>query len=64
MAHDADAAFAFASRIPMVRSMTHDLDESTRAEALDTLRHAIEAHQTDDGVVFRSAAWFITARHP
>ena len=44
--------------------MLADLDEGAKARALDNLRATIAAHETPDGVVFRSAAWVITAAQP
>ena len=61
---DADDAYAFAAGMQPVLLMLADLDEPTRARALDRLRATIAAHETADGVVFRSAAWVITARKP
>ena len=48
----------------MVQNLGRDLDDATRAKALDTLRRSIEDHETDDGVLFQSAAWLISARRP
>lgn len=61
---DAESAYAFAARSPMVQNLGRDLDDATRAKALDTLRRSIEDHETDDGVLFQSAAWLISARRP
>jgi SAM-dependent methyltransferase len=61
---DADDAYAFAAGLQPVLLMLADLDEPTRARALDGLRATIAAHETPDGVVFRSAAWVITAGKP
>jgi hypothetical protein len=41
--------------------MVQGLDEDGRARALDALRSTIEAHHTDRGVEYASAAWLITA---
>ena len=60
----ADDAYAFAAGLNPVQMMVADLDEATRAKAFDNLRAAIAAHETPDGVVFRSAAWLVTARKP
>jgi SAM-dependent methyltransferase len=59
---DADAAFRFMSRNPMVDGLTADLDEATRAAALEGLRRAFEEQEGPDGVVFPSGTWFISAR--
>jgi SAM-dependent methyltransferase len=61
---DADDAFTFARQLSVVQSLTADLDPDAKAAALDTLRRAIEDHETPEGVVFNSATWFITARRP
>ncbi|MGI9085193.1 MAG: hypothetical protein ACR2FE_07855 [Aeromicrobium sp.] len=39
-----------------------DLDEATRRSALDTLMRMMQEHETDDGALFRSAMWLVTAR--
>jgi SAM-dependent methyltransferase len=39
-----------------------DLDPDARARALDALRSNMAAHQTDRGVFYDSAAWFVEAR--
>ncbi len=61
---DADDAYGFAAGLNPVQLMLKDLDELTRARALDNLRATVAAHETPDGVVFGSAAWVITARKP
>ena len=61
---DAGDAYAFAAGLNPVQMMVADLDEATRVKAFDKLRAAIGAHETSDGVVFRSAAWIVTARKP
>ena len=61
---DADTAYAFASGLQPVLMMLADLNEPAKARALDNLRATIAAHERPDGVVFRSAAWVITARKP
>ena len=37
-------------------------EQRRRVEAVETLRRSLAAHETTDGVRFRSAAWLITAR--
>jgi SAM-dependent methyltransferase len=61
---DADDAFGFVSGLQPVLLMLEDLDEPTKAHALDNLRATVAAHETAAGVVFRSAAWVLTARKP
>jgi SAM-dependent methyltransferase len=61
---DADTAFAYLSGLGFTRFATQDLDDAERARALDALRATIEPHATDDGVVFDSACWLVSARRP
>ncbi|WP_225924660.1 class I SAM-dependent methyltransferase [Pseudonocardia abyssalis] len=44
--------------------MLADLDDATRAAALDTLRAALADHRTARGVEFDSAAWLVRATRP
>ena len=60
-ADEADA-FAFLSEMGLVRGFTEQLDAAARNDALDNLREVVAAHATDEGVVFGSAAWLVTAR--
>lgn len=64
LGHDPDDAWAFVSNLGMVRGLTEHLDADSRAAAMGELRATVDAHATDDGVVFGSAAWLITARRP
>jgi len=59
---DVDTALPFLSR-SLARAFK-DLDETQRAQAMDSLRDTLEAHRTAIGVEFASAAWVITARRP
>jgi len=59
-----EAAYRFAAGLQPVLLMLADLDEATKARALENLRATIAAHETDAGVVFGSAAWVVTARMP
>lgn len=61
---DAADAYPFVAGLNPVQLMLADLDEPTKGRALDNLRAAIAAHETPNGVVFRSAAWIVTARKP
>ncbi len=56
---DADDAARFAGGL--LGWMLDGLDDARRARALDALRATTVAHQTDDGVLFGSAAWVIRA---
>jgi len=58
---DADDAYSFVSTLGMTRGLTADLDEVTRAAALDQLHRMLEDHETADGVTFEGSAWLITA---
>jgi SAM-dependent methyltransferase len=56
---DADDASRFI--LGLMGWMLEGLDDAGRARAADSLHATAAAHQTDDGVVFASAAWTITA---
>jgi SAM-dependent methyltransferase len=58
---DADDAFAFARTMGIVHGLTQDLDEPTRRQALEGLHTTLAVHETEDGVLFGSSAWLITA---
>jgi SAM-dependent methyltransferase len=58
---DAEDAYDFVSRIPLVRGMLQDLDDATARRALDRLRATLAAHDTPAGVHFGSCAWLVTA---
>ena len=57
-------ALAFACRTSAGRGLLGGLDDDTSAKARDELHDAMRAHETSDGVVFKSATWFISARNP
>jgi SAM-dependent methyltransferase len=59
---DADDAWAFVSRMGIVKGLTASLDEAARVESLAKLRSLVDAHETADGVLMDTAAWLITAR--
>jgi SAM-dependent methyltransferase len=61
---DADDAYNFVTGLRVIQMLLEDLDDATRAEALDKLRATMAANETPDGVIFGSAAWLITARKP
>ena len=61
---DTDDAFGFVSQLQVCQKLLEDLDEPTRAQGFDYLRAAMAAHETPEGVVFRSTAWVVTARKP
>jgi SAM-dependent methyltransferase len=58
---NADDAFGFVRGIGIVVGLTQDLDDTTKAGALDELRATIEAHDSGRGVLFGTSAWLITA---
>lgn len=60
----AEEAWGFVSEMGLVHGLTHGLDEASREAALAELHRRISARETLDGVLFGSAAWLITARHP
>lgn len=59
---DAEEALAFVSGLGLTRALLHDLDEASRRTALDRLRDLVADHATDEGVMFASSAWLVTAR--
>jgi SAM-dependent methyltransferase len=61
---DADDAYGFVSGLRVIQMLVEDVDDATRARALDNLRATMADHQAADGVTFGSAAWVITARKP
>jgi SAM-dependent methyltransferase len=61
---DADDAYGFVTGLKVIQMMLEDLDDATKAQALDNLRATMADHQTADGVIFGSATWIITARKP
>lgn len=61
---DGDDAFAFFVTVGIVEGLTQDLDEETRAVALDQLHRALIAHQDEQGVLLGSSAWLVTAQRP
>jgi hypothetical protein len=61
MGADAVDAFEFFSTNGMVRWLLEGVDDAGRAQAMDNLRSAFEAAETDAGVLLGSSAWLITA---
>jgi SAM-dependent methyltransferase len=59
---DAEDAWEFVSGQGIVRGLTQDLDDTTRADALAALKQVLADHATDDGVLLDAASWIITAR--
>lgn len=58
----ADADDAYALVLGLLGWMLDGLGDGRRAQALGVLRATVTAHQTDDGVVYESAAWLVRAR--
>lgn len=58
---DADDAFSFVATFGITRGLTQDLDDASRAAALDALHATLVEHESDDGVLFGGSAWLITA---
>jgi hypothetical protein len=59
---DADAAYRFVTGQGFTEFLLRGLDPGDRERALADLRASIDAHETDDGVLYPSAAWIATAR--
>jgi SAM-dependent methyltransferase len=57
-----DDAYRFVRGLPPNRSLLQGLPERPRARALERLRAGIEAHWSDDGILYPSAMWIISAR--
>jgi SAM-dependent methyltransferase len=54
-------AFAFIRTMGVTRGLTQDLDADATQRAMDALQQTLTDHETTDGVLFRAAAWRITA---
>ncbi len=61
---DADDAFSFVSALGITKGLTEHLDTEDKERALDGVRRAIAERETDEGVLFGTSAWLITARAP
>ncbi len=57
---DVDDAIPFVTG--QFASVLADLDETARAAAVEALRADLAAHGTPEGIRYRSAAWFVSAR--
>ena len=60
---DAEDGFAFTSNNGPIRGMMKDLSDDDKRKALANLRAVVESHVTDEGVLFGSRSWLITARN-
>lgn len=61
---DVTAALDWVLGFTNVRAVLDPLGSAATAGALERLREALAAHLTDEGVVFGSRAWLVTARRP
>ena len=64
---DADDAFSFVRHLGIVKGLTQELDEPTRAAALDAVHETLRRHESRDGVLLRTATWLTVAHrseHP
>ena len=59
---DADDAYEFVSKMTPVIGLLNDLDDATRAVALEQLHDSLVAHADRSSVQFGSCAWLVTAR--
>lgn len=59
---DAEQAFRFVVGQGFTQGLLRDVDDATRARALDALRATLAAHETPQGVLYPSATWMVTAR--
>lgn len=59
---DPDAAYKAVLRLRHARDLLASLDPATAERAADRLRATLATHHTDNGVVFDSRAWIITAQ--
>jgi SAM-dependent methyltransferase len=57
-----DDAYTFVRGLGFTEFMLRDLDDRARARALDDLRASIGAHETDEGVLYPSAMWILSAK--
>lgn len=57
-----EEAFQFVRDLGFSRALLRGVTASNRDRALAELRASVDAHRTDDGVLYPSAAWVITAR--
>lgn len=59
---DTEDAFGFVRTLGTVQGLTQDLDDVTKARALDAVHGMLAAHATEEGVLLGSSAWLITAQ--
>lgn len=54
-------AVAYVREVGVLRDLLDGLDAEDAARALDALRATVSAHETDDGIVFDSQVWMVSA---
>ncbi len=59
---DEEDSWSFVSNTGVVRGLTEGLEPQAKQQAFDNLRRVMAAHETNEGVLFGSAAWLIAAR--
>ena len=59
---DPPTAFALICDLMMTKHLIAGLDSAATDLALSRLRDTLSAHHTDDGVLFDSRSWIVTAR--
>ena len=59
---DEEDSWLFVSNTGAVRGLTDGLEPQTKQLVSDNLRKVMAAHETNEGVLFGSAAWLIVAR--
>ncbi|MGW7681541.1 class I SAM-dependent methyltransferase [Kribbella sp. NPDC054772] len=59
---DADAAYENVLRLQEPQALLAGLDTAAADRARDALRATLVAHETDDGVLFDSAAWLVNTQ--
>jgi SAM-dependent methyltransferase len=57
-----DDAYRFVRGLSFTDWMLQGLDDAARSAALDELRATIDAHATEQGVLYPSAVWIVNAR--
>ncbi|MFF0729497.1 class I SAM-dependent methyltransferase [Streptomyces sp. NPDC004134] len=58
-----EEALDFVLNRPHVQGAMADLDETTKAEATESLREALTRYATPEGVLLRAPAWLVTAHN-
>lgn len=61
---DSATAYDAVLGLQFVKDLLAGLDASAAEQALRRLRTTLAAHETNDGVLFDSRAWIVTARRP